>query len=126
MDINPIPENEVGSVEVPDNGLTPEQMALINEQVRLGEQLTQPPAEPSAEGTVQQPEPTPSATAEAEPEQPEPEEPKEEQQGLQSIADLPNYLDKLDLDNDGEVDVPASTRAGLAMGFGFVDGVLTW
>ena len=39
MEINPISENEVGAVEVPDNGLTPEQIAAINEQVELGEEL---------------------------------------------------------------------------------------
>ena len=51
MSINPISENEVGAAEVPDNGLTQEQINLINEQVRLGEELVQPPVEPSTEGT---------------------------------------------------------------------------
>ena len=119
MEINPISENEVGAVEVPDNGLTPEQIAAINEQVELGEELSQPPAEPSMEGgepTAQ----TPSADSTEQPEQPE--QPEEPEQESFDIADLPNYLDTLDIDGDGEVDVNPNTRAGLAMGFGFVDG----
>ena len=130
MEINPIPENEVGYQATPDNGLTPEQQALIDEQVQLGDEIvkdltTEQPAEPSTEGVVK-PESTPSAVDTSQPEPEQPEEPEEQEGGF---ANLPNYLDNLDMDDDGERDLPASTRAGLAMGFGFTDAaadLLNW
>ncbi len=119
MEINPISDNEVGAVEVPDNGLTPEQIGLINEQVELSEELSEVP-EPSTEGgeTTAQ---TPSADSTEQPE-PEPKEPEQQEEEPFDVADLPNYLNTLDIDGDGKTDLPESTRAGLSMGFGMVDG----
>ena len=131
MEINPIPENEVGAGYQPDNGLSQEQINLINKEVEVNDQILKTQfqqeqeeestsAQPSTGGTVDKQATTSSADAAAQPEQQQPEQ-SDEGGGL---ADLPETLN-----NTPGVGDTWGAKTGLAVGFGLVDtatDLLNW
>ena len=117
MEINPIPENDVGYQAQPDNGLSAEQQRLIDEQVKASEDLVnymaedEKPAQPSTGGTAK-PEPTPSAADTSQPEQ-------QQEQESGGLADLPNTIDR-----NPVLSGTAGARLGFSLGFGITDAAV--
>ena len=118
MEINPIPENDLGYQEAPDNGLSPEQMAALDAKIESGEQSLQyfeeeqQQAEQPSTGGTEKPAPTSSAADTSQPEQ-QTQEPEQESGGF---ADLPNIIDDNPITGG-----TLGSRLGFSLGFGLTD-----